>query len=382
MRRPWGSPPADPTGGGRHRRPGDAPAHGLDVAQDQPERRRPVAPPAPRRRRWRPAGRRGRAGSGPSRTSRAAAPVTTSRAAAATGPAVPVAASSARSATAGAPTDGHAGRRGAVRRGRTAPRPARRRPRRPSSCCAAAALCDDHAPIPVLRRPTRALVLVHVHAAGGGRASAPSPRARTATAGCSTSGRGPAPAAGETPPDLVDLVEASPGTRERVTELVLSVTGDGTGWVRPEEVTFLAPVRTPNALRDFLAFRDHVERGAARRGADVPPAWDRVPVFYKGNRRSVLGPDDPAPWPSYTGKLDYECEVAAVVGARRPRPHAGRGRGGRLRLHGHERLVGPRRAARRDGLLARAGQGQGLRHHARPVGRHPGRVVARRTRTP
>ena len=121
---------------------------------------------------------------------------------------------------------------------------------------------------------------------------------------------------GETPPDLVDLVCASPGTRERVTELVLSVTADGTGWVRPEEVTFLAPVRLPNSLRDFLAFRDHVERGAARRGEQVPAAWDRVPVFYKGNRRSVLGPDDVAPWPSYTARLDYECEVAAVVGAR------------------------------------------------------------------
>ncbi|MCW2608135.1 MAG: putative Fumarylacetoacetase [Frankiales bacterium] len=119
---------------------------------------------------------------------------------------------------------------------------------------------------------------------------------------------------GETPVDLVDLVEASPGTQERVTDLVLSVSDDGPGWVRPEEVTFLAPLRRPNSLRDVLAFRDHVERGAARRGSPVPEAWDRIPVFYKGNRRSIIGPDDPAPWPSYTTKLDYECEVAAVVG--------------------------------------------------------------------
>ena len=48
----------------------------------------------------------------------------------------------------------------------------------------------------------------------------------------------------------------------------------------------------------------------------MPPAWDRIPVFYKGNRRSILGPQDEAPWPSYTDKLDYECEVAAVVGRR------------------------------------------------------------------
>ena len=76
----------------------------------------------------------------------------------------------------------------------------------------------------------------------------------------------------------------------------------------------LAPVRTPNSLRDFLAFRDHVERGAARRGTPVPEPWDRIPVYYKGNRRSIIGPGEEVLWPSYTQKLDYECEVAAVVG--------------------------------------------------------------------
>ena len=46
----------------------------------------------------------------------------------------------------------------------------------------------------------------------------------------------------------------------------------------------------------------------------MPEAWDRIPVYYKGNRRSIVGPDDVVAWPSYTEKLDYECEVAAVVG--------------------------------------------------------------------
>ena len=118
----------------------------------------------------------------------------------------------------------------------------------------------------------------------------------------------------ETPVDLVDLVESSAATQERVSELVHSAPQDGTGWVRLDEVIFAAPVRTPNSLRDFLAFRDHVERGAARRGAAVPEAWDRIPVYYKGNRRSISGPGDVVVWPSYTEKLDYECEIAAVVG--------------------------------------------------------------------
>ena len=120
----------------------------------------------------------------------------------------------------------------------------------------------------------------------------------------------------EAPADLVHLIEATPSVQERVSDLARSASDDSPGWIKVEELSFLAPVREPNSLRDFLAFRDHVERGAARRGTPVPPAWDKIPVFYKGNRRSILGPEDEAPWPSYTDKLDYECEVAAVMGRR------------------------------------------------------------------
>lgn len=118
----------------------------------------------------------------------------------------------------------------------------------------------------------------------------------------------------ESPPDLVDLVEASEATQRRVTELVETAHEDSPGWLRPSSVRLLAPLRAPNSLRDFLAFRDHVERGAARRGTPVPEPWDRIPVYYKGNRRSISGDGDEVRWPSYTEKLDYECEVAAVVG--------------------------------------------------------------------
>ncbi|HEV2889998.1 MAG TPA: fumarylacetoacetate hydrolase family protein [Frankiaceae bacterium] len=116
------------------------------------------------------------------------------------------------------------------------------------------------------------------------------------------------------PEDVVDLVEASEETQRHVAELASSAPDDAPGWLRPSAVRLLAPLRAPNSLRDFLAFRDHVERGAARRGTAVPEPWDRIPVYYKGNRRSISGDGDDVAWPSYTERLDYECEVAAVVG--------------------------------------------------------------------
>ncbi len=120
----------------------------------------------------------------------------------------------------------------------------------------------------------------------------------------------------ETPVDVVDLVEATSAVQVRVSELVSTARAGDDGWVRVGDVRLLAPLRAPNSLRDFLAFRDHVERGAARRGGEVPEPWNRIPVYYKGNRRSIVGPDVDVAWPSYSDRLDYECEVAAVVGRR------------------------------------------------------------------
>jgi 2-keto-4-pentenoate hydratase/2-oxohepta-3-ene-1,7-dioic acid hydratase in catechol pathway len=77
----------------------------------------------------------------------------------------------------------------------------------------------------------------------------------------------------------------------------------------------LVPI-LPSSLRDFLAFEDHVKAGSARRNEPVPEAWYEMPIYYKGNHRSVYGTDEAIPWPPYTQELDYELEVACVLGGR------------------------------------------------------------------
>jgi 2-keto-4-pentenoate hydratase/2-oxohepta-3-ene-1,7-dioic acid hydratase in catechol pathway len=88
----------------------------------------------------------------------------------------------------------------------------------------------------------------------------------------------------------------------------------------------LVPV-LPASLRDFLAFEDHVKAGAARRGEPVPEAWYEMPIYYKGNHRSVYGPDQEIPWPPFTNELDFELEVACVLGGRGRDLDAGRATG-------------------------------------------------------
>jgi 2-keto-4-pentenoate hydratase/2-oxohepta-3-ene-1,7-dioic acid hydratase in catechol pathway len=45
-----------------------------------------------------------------------------------------------------------------------------------------------------------------------------------------------------------------------------------------------------------------------------PPVWYERPLYYKANRFSVSGPGDTIRWPAYSRLMDYECELACVIG--------------------------------------------------------------------
>ena len=81
-----------------------------------------------------------------------------------------------------------------------------------------------------------------------------------------------------------------------------------------EEVQLAAPLPNPPSLRDFIAFEDHIGATSKRRGQPIPPEWYKMPVYYKGNHRTIIGPDEALSWPLDTTKLDYELELACVIG--------------------------------------------------------------------
>ena len=81
------------------------------------------------------------------------------------------------------------------------------------------------------------------------------------------------------------------------------------------QVTLLAPVPVPPSIRDFFAFEQHVATARANRGSQVPKEWYEFPAFYFTNPAAVYGPGDDVPYPAGTSELDYELEVAAVIGA-------------------------------------------------------------------
>lgn len=80
-------------------------------------------------------------------------------------------------------------------------------------------------------------------------------------------------------------------------------------------IELLAPVPEPPSVRDFFAFEGHVATGWRLRGGEVPPAWYEAPTFYFSNPASILGPGEPVRRPEATAMLDFELEIAAVIGA-------------------------------------------------------------------
>jgi len=83
------------------------------------------------------------------------------------------------------------------------------------------------------------------------------------------------------------------------------------------EVELMPPVLKPPSVRDFYAFEQHVKTARSRRGLEVPEEWYRIPVFYFSNPNAIYGPDVEVPYPEGTQELDYELEVAAIIGDER-----------------------------------------------------------------
>jgi len=74
------------------------------------------------------------------------------------------------------------------------------------------------------------------------------------------------------------------------------------------------PLPPVASVRDFYAFEQHVKTCRRQRGLDMVPEWYQVPVFYFSNPAGVIGHGDPVCAPRASRALDYELELACVIG--------------------------------------------------------------------
>ena len=95
-----------------------------------------------------------------------------------------------------------------------------------------------------------------------------------------------------------------------------------TGASRPLAGTqLLAPLPEPRQIRDGMFFEEHVlnagRRVAERLGLPVPAVpkiWYERPLYYLTSRFCVAGPDHTVVWPAHSKVMDFELELACVIG--------------------------------------------------------------------
>jgi fumarylacetoacetate (FAA) hydrolase len=125
---------------------------------------------------------------------------------------------------------------------------------------------------------------------------------------------------------IVDVVQALPGAPASVQGLLeewgkwrpklaeAAIHADQRHMVSEEEAVLGSPLLRPPSFRDFYAFEAHVKTARERRGLAMVPEWYRFPVFYFSNAAAFIGPDEEVVRPAATQWLDYELEIACVIG--------------------------------------------------------------------
>lgn len=133
---------------------------------------------------------------------------------------------------------------------------------------------------------------------------------------------------------MLDLIEAGEGAWAEARALVASPPeahrlADGAWRLR-------APLPRPAQFRDSMCFNKHIEqsfrsvmilraRAAGDAAAearlrdgpvDLPEIYRRQPVWYKGNRFNVSDPGADVVWPPFSALMDFELELACVIGKR------------------------------------------------------------------
>ena len=113
------------------------------------------------------------------------------------------------------------------------------------------------------------------------------------------------------PASVLDLLRAGPEALARLGELARR----GGGELAHGDLTLLAPIpEPPKAIG--LAVNYVAHHHELQRPADMPetPAQTTTPRPFIMPSTAVIGPGAEIPWPAYSRQIDYEIELAVVIG--------------------------------------------------------------------
>jgi 2-keto-4-pentenoate hydratase/2-oxohepta-3-ene-1,7-dioic acid hydratase in catechol pathway len=117
---------------------------------------------------------------------------------------------------------------------------------------------------------------------------------------------------------MLDLIDAGPAGLARAQEIA-GAWPDAAS-LDLATVRLLAPVPVPRQMRDCLTFELHLRNAIAQTAKKTgverpfPEVWFKQPIYYKANRFSFVGHETDVVWPKYSNHMDYELELACIIG--------------------------------------------------------------------
>ena len=121
---------------------------------------------------------------------------------------------------------------------------------------------------------------------------------------------------GANPPRSVkEILQKGSACLAKLAEL----TDSADGLIPLDSVRLLAPIPRPGkALALAGNYSEHIKEASVTRGFNVglsdSPRMTTVPRPFLMPPTVVIGPDEQIPWPTYSEQIDYELELAIVIG--------------------------------------------------------------------
>jgi len=116
------------------------------------------------------------------------------------------------------------------------------------------------------------------------------------------------------PNDLINFIQMEDEVRQETEKKLLSMVAAASLIAPVKDYILLAPVPRPTSCRDGYAFRQHVEAARRNRGVEMIKEFDQYPIFYFTNHNAIQGPGPITCMPDHFQQLDFELEIAIVIG--------------------------------------------------------------------
>ncbi len=116
------------------------------------------------------------------------------------------------------------------------------------------------------------------------------------------------------PNDMIELVQLDSDLMSQIENQIAKIADKSLSVEPIKDFTLLAPVPRPTSCRDGYAFRQHVESARRNRGVEMIKEFDQYPIFYFTNHNAVQGPGNIYCMPDHFEQLDFELEIAIIIG--------------------------------------------------------------------